>query len=264
MGYELGPLLRLQDGRIFVIGATGHTALYTPSTNTWVGGPDIVGSLSGYSAPLFGADDSPGAVLPNGHVLFAADAGPTMGVFSSPTQLFDFDPDANSILPVARPIPDTNLTSTPAFVTRMLILPTGQVLFSDGSPQLWVYTPDGAPPLRLRPRIEAVKYNGGGVFTLTGQQLNGQSAGSNYGDDVESDENYPIVQLIDKAGNVFYGRTTNWSTTEVATNVVRETVNFTLPPAIVPVLYRLRVIGAGMASSSSVSMQVTADEIRGL
>jgi hypothetical protein len=263
LGAELGPLLRLQDGRIFAIGATGHTALYTPSTNTWVAGPDIIGSLSGTSA-LFGADDAPGAVMPNGHVLFAADAGPTRGTFSPPTQLFDFDPDADTILPVAPPIPDANLNGTPAFVIRMLILPTGQVLFSDGSRQLWVYTPDGAAPQRLKPRIEGVKYNGGGVFTLTGQQLNGQDAGSNYGDDVESDENYPIVQLIDKAGNVFYARTTNWSTTEVATGVVRETVNFTLPPAIVPGLYRLVVSGAGIASSSSVSRRITAEEIQGL
>ncbi len=30
---ELGPILRLQDGRAFVIGGNGHTALYTASTN---------------------------------------------------------------------------------------------------------------------------------------------------------------------------------------------------------------------------------------
>lgn len=113
-----------------------------------------------------------------------------------------------------------NLNGTLAFVTRLLIPPTGEVLFSDGSSLLWVYTPDGAPPRRLWPRIEGVKYNGGSIFTLTSQQLNGQDAGSNYGDDVEGDKNYPIVRLIDTAGNVFYAQTTNWSTTEVATGYV--------------------------------------------
>jgi hypothetical protein len=75
LGFELGPSLRLQDGRTFVIGATQHTGLYTPSTNTWAAGPDISGTLNGIASP-FGADDAPGAILPNGHVIFAADAGP--------------------------------------------------------------------------------------------------------------------------------------------------------------------------------------------
>jgi hypothetical protein len=60
----------------------------------------------------------------------------------------------------------------------MLVLPTGQVLFSDGGAQIWAYTPDGAPdPARL-PVINSVVYNGGGLFTLTGTQLNGQSSGA--------------------------------------------------------------------------------------
>src|SRR5580692_2996134 len=39
LGFELGPSLRLQDGRAFLIGANQHTALYNPSTNTWAAGP---------------------------------------------------------------------------------------------------------------------------------------------------------------------------------------------------------------------------------
>ena len=75
-GYELGPVMRLQDGRVFVIGATPHTAIYNPATNTWAAGPDIIGSLNGTPTP-FGADDAPAAILPNGHVIFGADAGPS-------------------------------------------------------------------------------------------------------------------------------------------------------------------------------------------
>jgi hypothetical protein len=80
LGYELGGGLRLQDGRVYFIGANGHTALYTPSTNTWAAGPDIIGKLNGNNA-LFGADDAPAAIMPNGHVLIVADAGPA--AFSS-------------------------------------------------------------------------------------------------------------------------------------------------------------------------------------
>ena len=261
VGFELGAIVRLHDGRIFVLGATGHTALYTPSTNTWAGGPDIVGTLNG-NPVLFGCDDAPAAVLPNGHVFFTADAGPTLGVFRPPTRIFDFDPDTDTISPVTSPT--AGLDVLPAFVTRMLILPTGQLLFSDIERQLWAFTPTGAPPQNLKPRIEGIKYDGGGIFTLSGQQLNGQSAGSNYGDDVESDENYPIVSLMDKDGNIFYARTTNWSTTEVATRVFRETVNFTLPASLVnPGVYWVTVCGAGISSVTSVATQISAAEIAG-
>ncbi|MBV8846850.1 MAG: hypothetical protein JO307_28915, partial [Bryobacterales bacterium] len=149
VGYELGPVLRLQDGRMIVIGATQHTGLYTPKTNTWTAGPDIMGLLNGVSTP-FGADDAPGAVLPDGTVMFAADAGPALGTFSPPTQLFYFDPPSNTISPVFPPIPDSKLSSMPAYPTRMLVLPTGQVLFSDASAQIWPYPPQGqADPPKL-------------------------------------------------------------------------------------------------------------------
>jgi hypothetical protein len=314
VGFELGPAFRLQDGRIFLIGATGHTAFYTPSVNRWTAGPDIVGTLSNLPA-RFGADDAPGAEMPNGHVLFTADAGPSSftssgdttagskvitaipstailqvgwavrgvgvpagssitsvdspsqihisnavtatltgealtfgGTFSIPTQIFEFDPVANTISPVTPSLADPSLAFKPSFVTRMLVLPTGQILFNDDSRQLYVYTPDGGPKDDLRPVIHDVVYDGGGVFTLAGTQLNGQSAGSTYGDDVESDENFPIVRLSDKDGAVFYARTTNWTSTGVATGRARERVDFTLPAGMPPGKYRLVDIGAGIAS----------------
>ena len=314
VGFELGPTVRLADGRIFVIGANQHTALYTPTTNTWAAGPDMMGTLSGVSFP-FGADDAPAAVMPNGHVLFAGDFGPgvnttgnttsgsaiitgipsTVGyltgwgvsgtgipssttilsvdspsqihinknatatntgvtlkigtTFDKPTQLFDFDPATSTIGPVSPAIPDANLDNSSAFVTRMLVLPTGQVLFSDSSTQLWIYTPDGSAPPASRPVINQVVYNGGGVFTLTGKQLNGQSAGSTYGDDVQTDENLPIVRLTNSTGQVFYARTSNWSSTGVATGTTLVTTNFTLNPAMPAGVYSLIVSGAGISSA---------------
>lgn len=256
-GFELGPLLRLKDGRIFVIGATGHTALYTPSTNTWAAGPDIVSS-----SKLFGADDAPAAVMPNGHVLFAADAGPQGNTFSPPTLIFDFDPTTNTISTAAPAIPDVNLVNIPAFVTRMLMLPTGQVLFADSSRQLYAYTPDGPPDPGSRPVINNITYNGAGLFTLTGKQLTGQSAGSNYGDDVESDENFPIVRLTNATG-VFYARTTNWSSVDVGGGLGLQTVDFTLHPGMTPGNYSLVVIGAGI-SSFPVFVNITGLEVADL
>jgi len=220
-----------------------------------------MGTLAGQPA-LFGADDAPGAVLPNGHVLFAADAGPTLGVFSSPAQLFDFNPQTNTISRVPSPTPD--LDALPAFVLRLMVLPTGQVLMTDTDTRVCVYTAPGSAPNLLRPRVEGIKYKGGGMFTLSGQQLDGQSAGSNYGDDAESDQNYPIVSLGDRAGHLFYARTTNWSSTGVGTKTLRQTVDFTLPPSLTePGVYRVTVTGAGIASVSRPALSITAAQIAG-
>ena len=326
LGYELGPLLRLQDGRVLVVGANQHTGLYTPGTNTWAAGPDIMGTLSGNPAP-FGADDAPAAILPNGHVIIAADAGPSPvistgtvtaaskvvtgltstaliqvnwpvsgtgiasgsrvasvdsptqvtltsnatstgtptltfgGLFTFPTQLFDFNPSNNSISPLATAIPDASLANRSAYTTRMLLLPTGQLLFSDSTSQLYLYTPDGTPSPALRPVINKVAYNGGGSFTLTGKQLNGQSAGAAYGDDVESNSNYPIVRFNDSAGNVYYAKTTNWSSYGVGTSTTPQTVNFTLNPTLTtPGNYSVVVSGAGI-QSFPVIVNITQAEI---
>ena len=344
VGFELGPILRLLDGRMLVIGANQHTALYTPSSNTWAPGPDMRADLTGpggtISKALFGADDAAAAILPNGHVYLTADAGPNPispnamtkagsaavtlpttaglqstwsvaqadgkhttipsgtviysvdsptsitlgtfdssgnlvrvnalqtqgnmplvlgGVFSSPTQLFEFNPHAGTMTPIAAPA-GSLLATEGSFVTRMLVLPTGQLLLSDSSNQLYVYTPGGVAPASLRPAIFDVDYTGGGVFKLTGTRLNGQSAGAAYGDDDEMDENYPIVRLEDPAtGNIYYCRTTNWDSVRVGDNRP-ETVDFTLNPAVTPGRYELTVVGAGIASNA-VPIRIRANEL---
>lgn len=326
VGFELGPSLRLQDGRVLVVGATQHTALYSPATNTWTAGPDISGTLNGIASP-FGADDAPGAILPNGHVIFGADAGPSGftssgnitagspvitgipstailqvfwgvsgkgipggsfiasvdspsqvtisspatatttgdaiswgGVFSNPTELFDFDPRSNSLTQVTSALPDGNLPFEGVYPTRMLILPTGQVLFSDSSSQLWVYTSSGTANPLLQPFIANVSYLGGGKFRLSGFQLDGQSAGAAYGDDDQMAANYPIIRMVDPGGNVFYARTSNWST--IAVGQGYETVDFTLNPEVTPGYYSLIVSGAGISSFPTL-VRITEQEVQG-
>lgn len=323
LGSELGPIMRLQDGRVLVIGATQHTGIYNPATNTWSAGPDVMGTLSNFANPAgtaspFGADDSPSAALPNGHIIFGADAAASQftstgnitsgskvitnipstailqvgwpvsgtgipsnatissvdsstqvtvsasatattaslsikfgGTFSGPTQLFDFNPTTNAISPLLPALADSNLNSG-VYPKRMLTLPTGQVMFADGSSQAYVYTPDGAASPALKPAVNGIVYNGGGLFTLTGKQLNGQGAGAAYGDDDQMDTNYPLVRFTatDGSGNVFYAKTTNWSSVAVAGGLTTpQTVNFTLNPAMTtPGNYVLTVVGAGIAS----------------
>jgi hypothetical protein len=67
---EIGPAVLLPDGRVFAVGATNHTALYTmpPNSNqpgTWGNGPTF--PLPAGVANL-GAKDAPGCLLPNGLV----------------------------------------------------------------------------------------------------------------------------------------------------------------------------------------------------
>ena len=238
-GDELGPALLLPDGRVFQIGSNGNTALYTPSTNTWTAGPTVPNAK--------GADDAPGAILPNGHVIFAADSfSPT---FSPPTQVFDFDPVANTITQVVLPAAlTTTLNGGPAFVTRMLMLPNGDLLFGTSTNRLWEYTPDGSPNASWQPTISSVVLDGDGSYTMTGTQLSGISEGASYGDDAEMSSNYPIVQLTSSSGVVTYARTYNW-TSQVAMGNTPATTQFMLPSAPAAGDYSLRVIANGIASA---------------
>jgi hypothetical protein len=186
------------------------------------------------------------------------------GVFSRPTQLFDFNPTNNTIGPLMPAIPDNNLAIQGVYPCRMLTLPTGQVIFTDGGSQPYVYTPDGAASPAYRPVVNNITYNGGGMFTLTGKQLNGQSAGAAYGDDDQMDTNYPLVRLTatDGSGKVYYGKTTNWSSVAVSGGLTTpQTVNFTLNPALTtPGNYALAIGGAGIASAP-VFVNITQAEI---
>jgi uncharacterized repeat protein (TIGR01451 family) len=239
---ELGGGVLLPDGRVFLEGGTSNTALYTPSatpggTGTWAAGPVIPGGLGG--------NDSPVAMMPNGIVLFAAGATPS---YNGPTHIFEFDPNA----PIASSLTDVtpatpNLSGSPSYVTRMLMLPSGQVLFTNGGSQLYVYTPSGSAQAAWKPTVTSIAPNGSN-YTLTGTQLNGLSAGASYGDDAEMDTNYPIVELNDGAGNVYFARTSNWSSTGVATGSTPVTTDFSLPAGIPNGTYSLYVVANGIAS----------------
>jgi uncharacterized repeat protein (TIGR01451 family) len=202
-------------------------------------------SLSGVAATL--GDSAGAAGTLNGHVLMAVGIWASTG---NTTHVFEYDPAA----PVASSLTDVtpaspNLSTTVPYVTRMLVLPSGQVLFDDGSSQLYVYTPQGLPQAAWKPTITSVVTNGS-HFTLSGTQLNGISAGASYGDDAEMDTNYPIVQLKakDGSGKVYFARTTNWSSTGVATGSLPVSTDFSLPAYMPFGTYSLSVVANGIAS----------------
>src|SRR5262249_37380726 len=189
------------------------------------------------------------------HFIFAADTAleGKGNYFQPPTALFDFDPTTNQITKLSTDPDLTSALNTSAYGTRMLVLPTGQVLFAPNSfsySQLWLYTPAGAPDRSWAPAVQDIQQTGPNRFTLRGNQLNGISEGASYGDDAEMSTNYPIVRLTDPStGHVFYARTSNWSSTGVGRALDPESVDFTLPAGVAPGVYQLSVVANGIASA---------------
>ncbi len=191
-------------------------------------------------------------MLPNGDVLFAVSMTPSYTDANGnygPTKIYEYNPTA----PVASSLTDVTpniaaLTNWPGYTTRMLVLPSGQVLFDYGVNQLYAYTPDGAPQAAWQPSVTSVVANGNNLYTLSGTQLNGLSAGASYGSPAEMDENFPIVELKSGSGTVYFARTFNWSSTGVATGSTPETTQFSLPANLPQGTYSLSVVADGIAS----------------
>jgi hypothetical protein len=245
---EIGPALLLPDGRVFTVGATGHTALYTPpgnstGTGAWAAGPDFPADSSGR---LLKAKDAPGCLLPNGRVLcVAGPAGDAAGDWPTPTMFFEFD--GNTLLRVADP-PNANGV---IYQGRMLLLPTGEVLYSAATSELYAYQPDPGGQASWKPVVSAcpTDLHPGGSYSLSGRQLNGLSQAVSYGDDAQMATNYPLVRLRDPAhGTVVYCRTFDHSTMGVATGTATVSTTFTVPATVAPAQYQLSVVANGIVS----------------
>jgi len=248
---EIGASVLLPDGRLFVIGATGFTAIYTvpPIANqpgTWASGPTIPQVNPGQA---LGTVDAPAALLPNGRVLFSAGPITIPATFQSPTFFFEYDPDTNAIsaVPNSNPI---NSNGVPYF-GRMLMLPTGQVLYTHGTTTVELYTPDGTYDPVWRPTITRcpTTLRRGFTHTLSGRQINGLSQCVYYGNDATQATNYPIVRLESVSGpTVIYCRTFDFSTMGLQTGTVVHTCRFTVPLSTPIGKYRLVVVANGIPS----------------
>jgi len=242
-GSELGGAVLLPDGRAFFLGATGQTALYTPTgttaPGTWIAGPVIPGAR--------GTPDAPCCIMVNGKVLCAVSPVPTSANhFPPPTTFLEYDSATNTF--AAAPAPVGANDPVPTYVTAMLQLPNGQVLFSHMNTTVYAYTPAGAPLAAGKPVIQTITANGDGSFHLTGTGINGISEGASYGDDLQMNSNYPIVRCTHSNGNIYYGRTFNWSSTSVRTGAAVLSTEYRLNSTMPPGAYSLVVVGNGFAS----------------
>jgi hypothetical protein len=244
-GDETGASFLLPDGRAFFIGSPSNTAYYTPSggnaPGNWVAGPPIPGGQ--------GAPDAAAAMMVNGKILCALSPTPTAGDhFPTPTTFYEFDYTAGQFVAVLAPGGGASVAMS-CYLTNMLMLPDGTVLYSQQySTQYYVYTPGGAPLPAGKPTISSIKENADGSFHLIGTLLNGISQGAGYGDDWQMPTNYPIVRLTSGA-NVYYARTYNWSDTGVMTGAKQVTTEFMLSAGIPDGTYQVSVIANGIASN---------------
>jgi hypothetical protein len=246
---EIGPALLLPNGHVFCVGGNGNTVLYdqgatATSPGTFSLGPTMP-QMGGFQ---LGAMDAPGALLPNGLVLFAVGPVDNSGTYRPPTYLFEYDPASNTATQVL-PGP-ANLDKKP-YWSRMLLLPTGQVLFANSSTYVSVYTPTGGPQAAWRPTITScpATLQASHTYTLQGRQFNGLSQACAYGDDAQMATNYPIVRLEYPGGHVVYCRTANHSTMAVATGAAIVSTQFSVPPSAPNGSANLVVVANGIPSA---------------
>ena len=132
----------------------------------------------------------------------------------------------------------------------MLIVPTGQVLVSDGA-SIFVYTDSGAPLDAWRPTITAVPSSlaRSGAYTVSGKQLNGLTQACAYGDDNQQATNYPLVRITNTAtSHVSYARTSGMTSMSVTPGAT-SSANFKIPAAAELGPSTLQVVANGIASS---------------
>jgi hypothetical protein len=246
---EIGNGHLLPNGKVFFIGSTTNTAIYTPgatptSAGSWVAGPVMV-----FGTNLLGQSDAPAAMMTDGNILCCL--GPS-ATYNGPCTFFEYNYISNNFTQVGAPGGGTNLGNSAPFGTSMLDLPDGTVLFVDGqnSTSLYVYTPSGTPLAAGQPVINTITENGDGSYQLTGTGLNGISEGAAYGDDEQMNGNYPLVRMTNNtSGNVYYARTFNWNSTSVQTSNRVVTTEFTLPQNLPSGTYSLVVTAVGNPSA---------------
>jgi hypothetical protein len=242
---EIGPAILLPDGRVFAVGASGHTALYTPPhvpthPGHWHAGPDFPKS----GGKLMQAFDAPAVLLPDGKVLCIAGPQEASG-WAGPCNFFEYD--GTDLDPAPNP-PTANVDT---WQTRLLLLPTGEVLFSNGSSNIQVYQPNGHPHHTWRPDITScpTHLQPGHSYKLHGRKLNGLSQANSYGDDAAMATNYPLVRIHNRnTGHVFFCRTHSHSTMAVATGMAIHSTHFDVPAGIELGAAELCVIANGIPS----------------
>ena len=251
---EMGPILVLPDGRAFVLGANEKNALFTP------GGPGGAGSWTpaADTPSSYNHSDAPSAVEPNGKVLSVVTRGDgDEGTGDRSGAIYEYDPatDAWTLVP-------TPFTFDDVERVILLALPSGQIWASgSGSPTAWLYNPVGGPRPEWRPSIGAFGVATPGLFTLTGDLLNGTTPGADFGDDAKMATNFPIVSFVDAGGHVYYGRSFDFDDM----TPTRCTSAHVAPPAGIPDgTYAVHVAASGVREAQPAQVTLVGPRVASL
>lgn len=239
--FEVGPAVLRPDGTVFATGANscgaGHTAIYNSISGTWTAGPDFTGT---------DVADGPAALETNGNVLVMTSPG-----FGLTGSVF-YEWNGTSLSVVAGP---PNAPFDSSFYGHFVELPTGQLLFTDYSTSVEVFTPSGTYQSAWRPTVvtsPASVTHGINGYKVTGTQFNGLSEGAMYGDDFQSATNYPLVRIVNNTTHhVFYCRTHSHSTMGVATGSKIVSTLFDVPAGIELGASTLYVVANGIPSAGT-------------
>jgi hypothetical protein len=235
---EVGPAVLRPDGTVFYTGSNqcgaGHTAIYDPRTANWKTGPDFPDPVS--------IADGPAALEVNGKVLMMASP-----FFSPPAEFFDWD--GQGLGRVAGP---PNSSFDASYFGNMLVLATGQILLTDFSNDIEIFTPE--PPsgkgAQNGPVVVSApsRLSRGKTYQISGRGFNGVSQAAAYGDDAQAATNYPLVRITNlKTGHVFYSRTHDHSSMAVASTELVST-RFDLPLGQECGRSKLEVVANGIGS----------------
>ncbi|HZU25982.1 MAG TPA: Ig-like domain repeat protein [Bryobacteraceae bacterium] len=214
---EIGPAVSRPDGTIinFTGNPAGQNAVYTISSGTWAHNTNM--DFPSISSKQYGAADAPASLLPNGNVLVQSSpvvcrqvgSPPKYSIFNTPSHFFEWD--GTNLTQVSDPPSASSLIS---YQGRMLLLPTGEVLFTAYDQNITdvaqIYSNGGAPQDAWRPIVDSVPsvLGLGNTYVVSGRQFNGFSQGASYGDDAQMATNYPLVRIRNNgSGHVFYART---------------------------------------------------------
>jgi hypothetical protein len=218
---ELGAAVMMYNGKVFQSGGNiVATAIYDVAAGTWTAGPTPPGGLD--------QADGPSALEPNGKVL----AMYSPGLFNTGCQFVEYDPNSNSLSNAPNP---TNCPGDSSFYGHLMILPTGQIMFTDFSGLVEVYNPAPGIVAAAKPIILAASTSllrGSVNNFLYGKQLNGLTQNNAYGDDYQGDTDYPLVRLTNTStGNVYYAFTHDESAHSIAPGTVMYT-KFDIPASL--------------------------------
>ncbi|HWA04527.1 MAG TPA: kelch repeat-containing protein [Rhizomicrobium sp.] len=242
--HEIGPAPLLPNGLMFQLCGTTHTAVYNYVSDSWTAGPD----LPNINGQLDSAD-GPAAVLPNGHIL--AQVSP--GVFNPPSHFIEIevqDPNTVNIKQVSEP---ASASIQASWEARMLVLPTGEVLWSSDVGDVQIYTPKGKPVKAAIPKLKkipATLTRGSTNNVAKGFGFNGLTFGGYYGDDVQTSTNYPLIRITNNStGHVCYAKTHDHNSMGISDGSAN-TTKFDVPNSCETGASTAQVVVNGIASKA--------------